>query len=89
MSGFGAFFFSHFGTVVMRLGCTGNSKTHAVGIKFSVLGVSSHWVWDGGIGAAVDVLKGVHRQLLHVRQIGNVHRHSGKKNHNHTFRSPI
>lgn len=30
---------------------------------------------DGGVGAAVDVLEGVQRQLLRVGQVRDVHRH--------------
>lgn len=37
---------------------------------------------DGGVGAAVDVLEGVHRQLLRVGQIRDVHGHSeGRQAH--------
>ena len=32
-------------------------------------------VGDGGVGSTVDVLKGVHGELLVVRQVRHVHRH--------------
>lgn len=34
-------------------------------------------MWDRGVVATVDVFKGVQRQLLRVRQIRDVQRHSG------------
>lgn len=39
---------------------------------------SAHRMWDRGVVATVDVFKGVQRQLLRVRQIRDVQRHSGE-----------
>lgn len=40
---------------------------------------SSDGVRHGGVGATIDVLKGLQGQLLRVRQVGNVHGHPGTK----------